>query len=204
MATLLTGHGLDREAFDAARRLVGRSRLVVVTADPKSVEMDAVRENERLTGVDVDVVGVDAADLLGTLAAARAAIQAHRKGGVRVHVGGGPNLVTTALMLAAFEEGVEAFFCHARGVSRLPVAVSVKLADRILETDRGVLLALPVKGEATQAALSATSGLAPATLKGALLRLRKAGLVRADHLTASLTAAGHYYRSHFVAAGGSA
>lgn len=197
MDVLVSGHGEDRGALDAARRLVPYHRLVLFTSGNDAKEVDALRENESLANVRVDVVRVDAGDFLACLEAGRAAMKAGPKDRVRVHVAGGPNLLTSALLLAAFLEGREAFYCHARGVSWLPVAVEVRVEDRFQPADRSVLQTLPPKGESEVTTLS-VEGLTPFATKGALLRLRALGLVRADHQKASLTPTGRYYREHFV------
>lgn len=190
---LVTGYGADREAVDAARRTVPYDRLVLLAAG--DVDVAELREMEGLAGVEVDVRPVDVHDMAGALASACAILDAHARDDVRVHVAGGPNAVANALLLAAFQKGVDAFYCHARGTTSLPVAAQVRLEDRFTATERAVLCALPAEGEVQVAALDV---LPATTVKDVLLRLRKQGLVRATHLAASLTPTGAYYRAHFV------
>lgn len=193
MSVLISGHGTDRDAMDAARRITSYRTLVLLTPSPGAEELAAILENESLAGASVELVGVDAADLHACLREARAAITRHARTDVRVHVAGGPNLLTSALLLAAFHEGREAFYCHPHGVSRLPVALDVKLEDRLTPAEQKVLLAL----EATPTRLDTLSAdISAAALKGTLLRLRRARLVDATHEIARLTPAGAYYRDH--------
>ncbi len=198
MSVLLSGHGADEDALAAARRLTPYSRLVLVSSAPRSPEAREIVELERLAGVAVELRGVDADDFLSCLATARGAIDDYRREDLRVHVAGGPNLVASALLLAAFQRGVPAFFCHPRGVCDLPVAVAIEVDDRFGPAERAVLVALPPEGEAAVAAIE-PPGVSPAAVKGALLRLRAKGLVRANAARAALTSVGAYYREHFTA-----
>lgn len=191
MSTLLSGHGADDDALAAARRRARYSRLVLLSSAPDDPALAELRENETLAGVDVQVVAVDPADLLACLRAANGVLLAGRAGGVRVHAGGGPNLVASALVLAAFERGVEAFWCHARGVTRFPVAAAVDLAERFSDDERRLLVAMPTRGTLDVEPLSGPE-------KRSLRALRDAGLVHADARRASLTATGRHYRAHFV------
>lgn len=197
MNVLVTGHGHDRDVVDASRRAVRYDVLVLLTTRPG--DLADLRANEELAGVRVEVREVDGHDMTACLAAACAAIDAHARDEVRVHVAGGPNLVANALLLAAFQKGVDAFYCHAREgeawkTTSLPVAAKVALVDRFTATERAVLLALPATGETPLAALDV---LPLPTVKDVLLRLRSRGLVTADHLRAALTPTGAYYRAHF-------
>lgn len=198
MNVLVSGHGADRDAVNAARRTVPYGRLVLLSARPDDEELARLTEMEALANVQVDVRAVDSADLMACLAAGRAVVEEHARDEVRVHVAGGPNVLTSALMLAAFQKGVEAFFCHPRGVSRLPVARSVDLAERFTDVERAVLVALPHAADARVADVAAGAH-APQTVKAALLRLRRAGLVRSGGDVVALTDAGRYYRAHFDA-----
>lgn len=193
MSVLLSGHGADRAALDAARRLAGYRRLVLLAPDPRAPDVRRLVENERLANVRVDVVRVDPGDFWSCYRAADRALAEHGRA-ARVHVAGGANLLASALLLAAFHHGVDAFYCHARGVTSLPVALDVRLEDRFTPAEREVLRRLPRDGEAAVDAL-ADAALAPAAAKGALLRLRAKGLVVADARRAALTATGRACRA---------
>lgn len=199
MNVLVSGHGADRTSLDAARRLSVYQRLLLLSSDASSRDLDTLRENESLAGVSVEVVEVDGHDLLACLSSAKALLARHRHDRVTVHVAGGPNLLTSALLLAAFEEGREAFYCHARGVSRLPVATEVRLEDRLGPEERDVLLSLPETG-ATPLDAVEVPGRSPASVKAALLRLRKAGLVTTADAAVRLTSTGAHYRRHLATA----
>jgi hypothetical protein len=194
---LVTGHGADAFAVNKARRTVPYRTLVLVTADARAGDLTALKETEALMNVDVRVEPVDAADFMSVLETANRILDAHAPDVVKVHVAGGPNLVTNALLLAAFQKGVEAFYCHPKGVSRLPVAKSVDLVERFNGTQRRVLAGIPAKGAMPLKDLIIVTGLAAATVKSALLRLRQQGLVDANHERAGLTSVGRYYRAHF-------
>lgn len=197
MRILLSGHGEDRAALDAARRAVAHQRLVLLSHKPDSEDLQTLREMEALAGVAVEVRPVDPADLHGCLMEARGVLKREAQHEVHVHVAGGSNLVASALLLAAFQHGVDAFYCHPRGVSRLPVILDAELAERFNEADRAIMLALPEHGPRELADL-ARNGLHPSAVKTVLLRLRNLGVVKANHERAELTSAGCYYRRHFA------
>lgn len=199
MKVLLSGHGEDRAALDAARRAVAHQRLILFTHKPEDDSLVTLREMESLAGVAVEVRPVDPADLLGCLAEARRVIEREAQHDVQVHVAGGSNLVASALLLAAFQHGIDAFYCHPRGVSRLPVILRSDLTERFNEADRAILLALPEHGEKELGELVG-EGRQPTTVKASLLRLRALGVVKADHERAELTNAGRYYRRHHARA----
>lgn len=193
MNVLLSGHGEDREALDAARRRVAHRKLVLFTTRSEAAGLAALRESEALAGVAVEVHAVESSDLLGCLRAATAVLEREAKNDVRIHVAGGSNLVASALLLAAFERGIDAFFCHPRGISRLPVIFRAELAERFNETDRALLRELPTSGTAELESL-AQATMPLTTVKAGLLRLRAVGAVTADHRNAALTSTGKYYR----------
>lgn len=198
MKVLLSGHGEDRAALDAARRAVAHRQLILFSSRPHAPDLAVLRESEDLAGVKVEVHAVDAADLMGCLQSASKVLEREARSDVRVHVAGGPNLVTSALLLAAFKHGREAFYCHARGMATLPVAFESKLEDKISATDRNVLITLPPRGGEIALEALRPPNVEPGAVKGALLRLRKAGLVHANQEIASLTQTGRYYREQFA------
>lgn len=195
MKVLVSGHGEDRAALDAARRAVAHRRLILFTSKPESADLATMREVEHLAGVVVEVHAVDPTDLLACLRDATAVLEREAQNEVHVHVAGGPNLVTSALLLAAFQRGSDAFFCHPKGISRLPVIFQAQLTERFNEADRALLGAIPEDEPAEVMAL-ASPELPITTVRASLLRLRKIGAVTADHQSASLTATGRYYREH--------
>lgn len=142
-----------------------------------------------------DARGLDLRELVMT---ATAEFDRNRAGRVVVHVGGGPNYLSHALMLAAFDRGHEAFFCNPKGIARLPIATRVSIEDRFSPAEASVVRALrPVAASRLESLKVA--GLSSSEIKGALLRLRDKDLVKADNLSARLTPLGRYYREQFLA-----
>lgn len=197
MRVLVSGHGYERPPLDAARRTAPYDKLVLLTTRPEGQELAELIENETLAGIKVETHAVDPDDLTATLATANRVIDAEKKGSVKVHVAGGPNLVTSALLLASFQRGVTAFFCHERGTSYLPVIQAAAFQERFDDAQRHVLLTLTTKGgHKHEELVTLTSTLS--NIRTALRVLKKAGLVHADATTASLTPTGDYYRAHLA------
>ncbi len=195
---LVSGHGADPDAFNGARRAARHTTLAILTTTPDATDLVELRAHEALANVAIEIHGVDAADFAGALETADAVLDSYARDDVRVHVAGGPNLVTSALLLAAFRRGMEAFYCHARGISRLPIARHVDLSERFSQTDRAVLLALDPNFDTPMATIISATGLGAMAVKSSILRLRREGLLRATHESAALTATGAYYRNHFT------
>ena len=197
MNVLLTGHGQDRDAVDAARRAVPYDKIILLTTTPKANDLDSLRGNEELAGIRVALHTVDPDDMLGTLNTANRLIEAEKGNHVRVHVAGGPNLVTSALLLASFQQGTTAFFCHERGTSYLPVIRSATFPERFDESERHILLELPPNGSRSHEDV-APKGSTLSAARAAIRALRDAGLVQSDAHTVSLTHTGAYYRAQLA------
>lgn len=197
MRILVSGHGHERDPLDAARRSVPYDKLVLLTTKPDAKDLKAVKENEELAGITVQTHAVDEHDFTATLATANRVIDAEKRASIVVHVAGGPNLVTSALLLASFQRGVTAFFCHERGISHLPVIRSASFIERFDPTQRHVLLALSATVKKPHEEL-VPEGTSLSTVRGALRALKTNGLVEADAKIASLTATGEYYRTHLA------
>lgn len=198
MRVLVSGHGYERPPLDAARRTVAYDRLILLTTRPDSKELATLNENESLAGIDVQAHAVDPDDYAATLAVANQVLEAEKGRAVTVHVAGGPNLVTSALLLASFQRGVTAFFCHERGVSQLPVIRSAAFIERFDETQRHILTALSPSFTTLHEELVPPGGTVGA-VRTALRHLKTHGLVEADAKIASLTPTGEYYREHLIA-----
>lgn len=195
MTVLLSGHGDDLDLVNAARRAVAYRTLVLLTPEPADEAIARMREVEALAKSEVRVRKVDARDMLGCLRTAVAEIEAARRPGVRVHIGGGPNLLTNALLLAAFQAGVEAFLCHAKGTTFLPVPQGVSFEEAFTVAERAVLLRL-APGRSSAVEDLADPHLGTSGVRTVLYRLRRRGLVEASPASARLTATGVYYRAH--------
>lgn len=184
MKTLVTGHGEDAQAVNAARRSVPYRRVVVFTTKPASKDLKALRESESLAGNAVEIR--EAKDFLNAWSDARLFLSAERE--AVVHVSGGSNLLASALLLAALQTGREAFSCHARGVTVFPPGLTVTIDDALAPDERALLAKLP-GGVADVTRMTSAE-------KTALLALRRRGLVEADARAARLTPVGRSWRTH--------
>ena len=127
----------------------------------------------RLLEPDLEAVRVDAFDLGDCLESIERSVRKARAiGPVRISATGGTKILTMAAFLAAFHEGVEAWYCDPDPV-RLPVLRGVGLAQAFLPAERAIarllhgrtpldrLLGLVVdRGFARRTALSAVRSLA--------------------------------------------
>lgn len=197
----MSGHGEDNVALDTARRTVPYDKLVLFTTKPESSDWRELVANEELANVSVEKIPVRRDDFLGTLAKATKLIAENSDASIHLHVAGGPNLVTSALLLASFEQGTTAFYCHERGVSWLPVIKRATFTDRFSKSEAHVLRTLRPGQRPTHEEIAGTA-LHVSTVRAALYRLQKQHLVEADAKTAELTPNGAHFRQHLLSAGG--
>ena len=119
--------GTDDRQVLPALRLLPYDRLVLVAARAAFASAGF----RRLAAIEpsVEKVQVDAMDVLACLEAIRHAIrQASRDGPVRLSVGGGSKILSSAAILAAFQEGVETWYCDPEPI-RLPVLHGVRIVE---------------------------------------------------------------------------
>src|SRR2546426_11264340 len=119
--------GFDERHVRPALRLMPYDRLIVVAS------RDTFRSPgfQRLKTLEPDLcaVGVKPFDLGASLASIRETIgRASRDGPVRISASGGPKTLTNAAILAAFQEGIEAWYCDPDPV-RLPVLRGIRLEE---------------------------------------------------------------------------
>jgi len=152
---------------------------------------------------DLRAVVVDPFDLVRCLeATCDAIVEAARRGGsARVSVSGGTKILCAAAMLAAFQEGVEAWYCDPDPI-RLPVLRGVRLEDAVSDSAR--LVAGLLRGERSAEELvhaAATHGLGRVAAYQALKDLVRHGLAdqRLDggEVLVRPTAGLEVHRAHF-------
>ena len=142
---LVSTFGFDEEKVLRALRSIPYERLAVL-AGGKSLKEPGLRRlesAERAAGGSLEVVVVDPFDFRSCFEGTLGVIERHRRAGreVRVNVSGGTKVLADAALLAAFQEGVEAWHCEDRPV-RLPILRGVSFADRLNVADRAVLRCL--------------------------------------------------------------
>jgi len=178
---LISTFGFDPEKVLRALRWIGYDRLALV-AGGRSVREPGFRRLEaavRASGDSVEVVVVDPFDFRSCFEGALAAIQRHRRAGreVRVNVSGGTKVLADATLLAAFQEGVEAWHCEEAPV-RLPVLKGVSFADSLSPAQKAVLSSIE-RPQTTAQIVERLRGLgySDRSTQTAITRLREQGLI---------------------------
>lgn len=178
---LISTFGFDPEKVLRALRWIGYDRLAVI-AGGKSLREPGFRRleaAEQASGGTVEIVAVDPFDFRSCFEGAVRAIQRHRKAGreVRVNVSGGTKVVADAALLAAFQEGVEAWHCEDEPL-KLPVLKGVSFADGLTPAQRAVLRVVERPRPAAQIVIRLREqGYAERGVQAAINGLRDQGLV---------------------------
>jgi len=178
---LISTFGFNPEKVLLALRSIGYDRLALIAGgkslrEPGFRRLDAA---ERASGGSIEVVAVDPFDFRSCFEGALGAIQRHRRAGdeVRVNVSGGTKVLADAALLAAFQEGVEAWHCEERPV-RLPVLRGVAFSDSLNAIQKAILVA--IERPLTVARLVerlGSQGHSERGVQAAINRLREQGLV---------------------------
>jgi len=127
---------------------------------------------------DLEALRVDAFDLGDCLESIEESIRRARAiGPVRISASGGTKILTMAALLAAFHEGVEAWYCDPDPV-RLPVLRGVGLAKAFLPAEQAIMQLLRGRTSLDRfLALVIGQGFARRTVLGAVRSLAAKGLV---------------------------
>src|SRR5881409_2250110 len=171
--------GFDERHVLPSLRLLPYDRVVLV-AGRETVRSAGVRRLRALEPA-LRVVRVDPFNLMGALESIRGTIRAAATdGSVRISASGGTKILTNAAILAAFQEGVEAWYCDPDPV-RLPVLRGVSLAAAFSPAEGAIALVLhgPIRYDRLVAAVAARS-FARRTVLGAIRSLAAKGLVELD------------------------
>ncbi len=174
--TLIATMGFDERHVLPSLRLMPYDRLVVV-AGRDTFRSAGFRRLKALEPA-LHAVGVDPFDLEASLGSILEAVRrAARDGPVRISASGGPKILTNAAILAAFQEGIEAWYCDPEPV-KLPVLRGVRLDEAFSPAERALahLLrrAVPYDRVVTAAA---ARGFARRTVHAAVRSLAAKGLV---------------------------
>src|SRR2546427_12777186 len=139
--------GFDERHVVPSLRLMPYDRLVLV-AGRETVRSAGFRRLKVLEP-GLRIVRVDPFDLTDALESIRATIRrATGDGPVRISASGGTKILTSAAILAAFQEGVEAWDCDPDPV-RLPVLRGVGLVAAFSPGEGAIALALhgPIRSD---------------------------------------------------------
>src|SRR2546428_4451384 len=128
--------GFDERHVLPSLRLLPYDRLVLV-AGRVPVRSAGFRRLRALEPT-LRIVRVDPFDLMGSLESIRGTIRsAAADGSVRISASGGTKILTNAAILAAFQEGVEAWYCDPDPL-RLPVLQGVTLDPASSSAERAI------------------------------------------------------------------
>ena len=201
---LVSTFGFDEAKVLSALRSIPYERLAILAGGKslKEAGLRRLQSAERAAGGSLEVVEVDPFDFRSCFRGALGLIEKHRRAGreVRVNVSGGTKVLADAALLAAFQEGVEAYHCEDRPV-RLPVLRGVSFTDRLNPAERAVLGCLdrarPVRKIVERLA---SDGHAERAVQAAISRLRDQGilsvsLLRGAAIVAVVPAASWFVRT---------
>ncbi len=179
--TLICTFGFTERKTLAAMRSISYTRLVLVAGkdvlDRK--ELRLLVELESKGGGSVERVFVDVFAFAECHAQIDGAIRRHMKDGeVVLNISGGTKILADAAVLAAFQNGVEAYHCDER-VIRLPVLRGVKFEDAFSPSDQRILQVLD-EGDTTKDVMHKLEGqgLSEATIRKSLRNLEKLGVFK--------------------------
>lgn len=126
--------GFDERHVLPALRLMPYDRLIVV-AGRDTFESGGFRRLKALEP-SLSAVRVEPFKLIESLEAIRRTILEARRGGpVRISVTGGTKILAGAAILAAFQEGIEAWYCDPEPI-RLPILRGLRISDAFLPSER--------------------------------------------------------------------
>jgi len=177
--TLIATMGFDERHVLPSLRLMPYDRLVLVAG--RDTFRSAGFRRLKILEPGLRTVRVDPFDLADALESIRDTIRrAAGEGPVRISATGGTKILTNAAILAAFQEGVEAWYCDPDPV-RLPVLRGVSLAAAFSPAEGAIAQALhgPIGHDRLVAAVAAR-GFARRTVLGAIRSLAAKGLVELD------------------------
>ena len=177
--TLIATMGYDERHVLPSLRLLPYDRLVLV-AGRETVRSAGVRRLRALEPA-LRVVRVDPFNLMGALESIRGTIRAAATdGSVRISASGGTKILTNAAILAAFQEGVETWYCDPEPV-RLPVLRGVRVGAAFSAAERAIARALhsPIRHDRLVAVIR-DQGFARRTVLGAVRSLAAKGLIELE------------------------
>ena len=177
--TLIATMGFDERHVLPSLRLMPYDRLVLVAG--RDTFRSAGFRRLKVLEPGLRTVRVDPFDLADALESIRGTIRrAVGDGPVRISASGGTKILTNAAILAAFQEGIEAWYCDPDPV-RLPVLRGVSLAAAFSPAEGAVAHALhgPIGHDRLVTAVAAR-GFARRTVLGAIRSLAAKGLVELD------------------------
>jgi len=171
--------GFDERHVLPSLRLMPYDRLILV-AGRETFRSAGFRRLKALEP-ELRAVRVDPFDLTDALESIREAVRrAAAEGPVRISASGGTKILTNAAILAAFQEGVETWYCDPEPV-RLPVLCGVRIGAAFSAAERAIARALhsPIRHDRLLAVIR-DQGFARRTVLGAVHSLAAKGLIELE------------------------
>ncbi len=179
--TLICTFGFAERKVFAAMRKIGYNHLVLVAGkdvlDRKEYRLIVALESKG--GGSVKTVTVDPFDFRDCYECVDEAIRTNsRDGEVVLSISGGTKVLGDAAILAAFQNGVEAYHFNDR-VVKLPVLRGVRFEDAFHETDVRVLETLE-EGDTSDELIAklSDSGMGDAAVRKSLKALERLGVLK--------------------------
>ena len=179
LRTLIATMGFDERHVLPSLRLMPYDRLILV-AGRETFRSAGFRRLKALEP-ELRAVRVDPFDLTDALESIREAVRrAAAEGPVRISASGGTKILTNAAILAAFQEGVETWYCDPEPV-RLPVLCGVRIGAAFSAAERAIARALhsPIRHDRLVAVIR-DQGFARRTVLGAVRSLAAKGLIELE------------------------
>ena len=179
LRTLIATMGFDERHVLPSLRLMPYDRLILV-AGRETFRSAGFRRLKALEP-ELRTVRVDPFDLMDALESIRETVRgAAAEGPVRISASGGTKILTNAAILAAFQEGVETWYCDPEPV-RLPVLRGVRFGSAFSAAERAIARALhaPIRHDRLVAVVH-DQGFARRTVLGAVRSLAAKGLIELE------------------------
>ena len=179
LRTLIATMGFDERHVLPSLRLMPYDRLILV-AGRETFRSAGFRRLKALEP-ELRAVRVDPFDLTDALESIRETVRrAAAEGPVRISASGGTKILTNAAILAAFQEGVETWYCDPEPV-RLPVLCGVRIGAAFSAAERAIARALhsPIRHDRLVAVIR-DQGFARRTVLGAVRSLAAKGLIELE------------------------
>ena len=179
LRTLIATMGFDERHVLPSLRLMPYDRLILVAG--RDTFRSAGFRRLKALEPELRTVRVDPFDLTDALESIREAVRrAAAEGPVRISASGGTKILTNAAILAAFQEGVETWYCDPEPV-RLPVLCGVRIGAAFSAAERAIARALhaPIRHDRLVAVVH-DQGFARRTVLGAVRSLAAKGLIELE------------------------
>jgi hypothetical protein len=176
--TLICTFGFNERRVFAAMRSIRYNHLVLVAGDDvlERKEYKHMVAIEKKGGGTVETVTVDPFEFADCYDEVNRLIRKHMAGGeVVLNISGGTKILADAAILAAFQNGVEAYHCDETTI-KLPVMKGVRFEDAFSKDDVKVMEKF-WEGDTFKSLVVKLSGLSDSSLRKSLKNLERLGVI---------------------------